>query len=380
MSRPLKRRWVSGFGRGLAGALALALGALWPPATLAAQSVEELVQRLDSLQPLLEQAEIEADRARRRARMQAQEALGISLDTILVGPLTIVTPEEQVPDARRAFESVWERVAPLVGDATHALEDGLWIFQYGPRLYPIRLPFRRPGENVVQSIKLRSWEPWERVMSHVEASVWGMLALPLEGEVRRVVASGPWRAREPEFLEMAYRELVTAPSRPARACVDGEVDACWTAMGARGLPESWETWYDPAERRAFVLRSGRRGSAYRSCERGDQEACDRLLESEIAPVVPLEGVARSGIVGYALDLGGEGSYARLVAAGDVALDVAVSRAAGLGEDEVMRRWRALVLESRSAVGGGGSRSQWSALLWMVILGTLAMGSTRWRLG
>lgn len=360
--------------------LLLPLAGLLAPPAVAGQTTEELVQRLDSLHPLLEEARREAKRAELEARLRAQAELGITLDTLQVGPLRVVTPTEQADHARRAFEEAWEAIAPSVGDATHVLEDKIWVFQYAPRLHPIRLP-STPRRADVHHVRVRSWRSWDRVVGSVEGSVWRRLASAVPGEAGSMI--GRWRWPTDEILEMAYRDLVTAPGRPSRACARGDIEACWTAMGADGVPERWDAWYGPAERRRAVLARPPPESVhrtrYQACERGSQAACDLFLEEWKAPEIPMRGMARTGLARYAVELGGEGSYRRLLEAGDVDLREAVSRAADLDADEVMRRWRALMLEHRPEIGTDVARSWWSTLFWIVALGTVAMGSTRWRL-
>lgn len=379
MSRPAEGRRKRAGVRRVWGVL---LAGLLAPAALAGQTAEELVQRLDSLRPLLEQARHDAERAELEAKLRAQAQLGIRLDTLQVGPLRIVTPEEQAPAARRAFEEAWETVAPFAGDATHVLDDGIWLFQHAPRFERIRLPLT-PDDVKVHDLRVRSWRPWERVVRNVEGSLWRRLASAVPGDVGVVIRGGPWQPKGDEFLEIAYRGLVTAAGRPSRACVRGDLAACWTAVGADGVAERWDEWYGPAERRRVVLESSPSGSAqgsrHRACAEGSQAACDLFLEESGPPEVPVRGMARAGLVGYALDLGGEGSYGRLLEAAGAGLREAVSAASGLDADEVMRRWRARVLEHRPATGADLGRSRWSTLVWIVVLGTLAMGSTRWRL-
>lgn len=380
--RPPRRRGVAA----LALALAL-LGSMAPD--LGAQSVEELVQRLDSLQPLLAQAERADAAADREARLRAREELGLEMDTVRVGPLRIVTPVDQAADARRAFEEVWGDAAPRVGEATGALPEMIWTFQYAPRLHRLHMFVTERAERRKQ-VHIRSWEPWERVLRAVESTVWEVLGQSLEGEVGDLVDSawGGWWPVTPGVLEGAHRVLLTAPGRPARACVGGDVEACWVAMGADGVPDRWEEWYEPAERRAFVMSASRErfrgtrgvGARMDACDEGDQAACDDLLNESMDPWIPVRGMARTRIVAHAVELGGEGAYERLAAADDGDLREALSRAAGIEADEVMASWRSRILEHRPEVAGGTGRSQWTTLFWVVVLGTLAMGSTRWRVG
>lgn len=348
------------------------------------QTVDDLVQRLDSLAPLLEQAERAAEQADREARRRAREELGLTLDTLRVGPLRIVTPEGQASDARRAFEEVWEDAGPRVGDATDELSETIWTFQYAPRLHGLHVFFTQHGERR-QRVHVRSWLPWDRVLRAAEKKVWSVLGRQLEGEVEEVISSawGPWWPLTPERLEAAHRELVAAPGRPARACVAGDVDACWVAIGADGVPDGWEEWYEPAERRAVVrtrFREEAPWAAVEACERGVQDACDDLLNESADPALPLNGAFRTRIVAHAVQLGGEGGYERLVKTGGADLREALSRAAEMDANEVMESWRTRVLENRPEVGGDTARRHWSTLVWMVVFGILAMGSTRWRVG
>jgi hypothetical protein len=98
------------------------------------------------------------------------------------------------------------------------------------------------------------------------------------------------------------------------------------------------------------------------------------------PLIPLSPEARASFLGQALRTGGAGAFLRLRAAdGEPLLDRLVA-AAGVPQDSLLAAWRSAVLAARPSARAGLIRSPLSVLFWLVLLGALAVRSTRWRLG
>ena len=82
----------------------------------------------------------------------------------------------------------------------------------------------------------------------------------------------------------------------------------------------------------------------------------------------------------ALEMGGEGSFTRLISRPQDPLRDRLAYAAGVPAETVAARWRSRVLESKPNAQAGLLLSPLSLLVWLILLTAFATRSTRWRLG
>src|SRR5688572_8960346 len=150
MSRP------SGAGLALA---AMAAAALAGPGAAAAQvqrseaQIEERIRELtaqywaaDALADVADAAEV----ARRQAGMDPQ-------DTVLVGPLRVVTTADQVDEVEEMWQAEWAFFEPLLGEHARDLGGAIFIHHRRPVAFPYQIAsgelatiqFRRPVADVV---------------------------------------------------------------------------------------------------------------------------------------------------------------------------------------------------------------------------------------
>ena len=115
----------------------------------------------------------------------------------------------------------------------------------------------------------------------------------------------------------------------------------------------------------------------RRCHARDMGSCMRALTGDAAPLT--NAATRISLLQHALEVGGSGSFARLVE-GSPGPAGRLARAAGRPIDEVMLGWRDRVQDARPQVHAGIARAGLWSMLWLIGLGLLAMRSTRWRLG
>jgi len=341
------------------------------------------MQRLDSLRPLLEQAEAayedyearEAEAARLHAAAQAR------VDTLHVGQLTIITPFAQAETARELFSEVWAEHFGTVGHSP-ALEKVVFTFQWSDDLVPIHVvePVR-PVEGTSQ-----------RGREEVLARIRNVIAVTISADmgelgtkVGRWVAGNPL---EPRPLDAVYRLIAVTESHASRTCLGGDVRSCATAMGLgkeTGI-ERIEAWYTPAERQALVrrttfMRSRLTDPSARRCVEGDElPACDRLLLEWDRDWTPFVGPQRETLVAYALEAGGQGSWDRLIEDPQMEPAAALEYASMMPLDDLVSGWLDRLMASRPDTYERLIPRSGLAILWSLFFGALAMRSTRWRLG
>lgn len=364
--------------------------------------------RFEALQPLADEA-MERASLESQARREAARARNLAgLDTLRVGPLRVIVTEEQLDDARPHYEAAWDHYRMLLGG------DGPETLPHVPLVYQRGL--RRTAPGVTRGLLARPplWGRPGTVQASVRRSVGAGLAHAVE-------PYWMWAAAEPvgemPNLEPVYRELVTSRSATTRRCLEGDLGACWIAMGATGAPDlqaDVELWYTPEQRRGIVrsrYSSSANPTAVECLELAQQRACDRLMTSQVRRrAVPLGDDARAALLTVAFEMGGPGSLGRFAArlegtagwvdpaitsirqradapgvlagGGDGAeqLRHAVAAASGRPADEVMAEWHRRVTTARPDRDGEAREVRLGSLFWILVFLAFSTRSTRWRLG
>ncbi len=374
-------------------ALALAAGlTLLSGAPLCAQQshrAEEaaLVRHLDSVVPLYEAAKEQEKREAARAKAHERKMAASTqpkLDTIRVGPLRIVTPSDQAQTAQELFSSVWHGYQPAIHDSP-ALERTLFTFQWSFRFVPIAI------DGPVRRVEARRWD----ARSHVEGYIRQAIGMALASDLGSTAIGQSWyraAVRPPPDPAGVYRELATTPSKPNRACLDGDAHACAEALGLGVSPDSWKGWFTPDEERDIALRrfyyfGDRHMIALQdACRNGKQRACAEIVSTFYTRFTrataqgTLDPDARQSLVWFALERGGAGAWARLLAHPDATPEQALANVSGLNVDRLCGAWRRWVLRQRPDVSAGLGGGMVMAGFWILLFAGLAARSTRWRLG
>lgn len=335
---------------------------------------DTLVARVERLLPQWRQAVEVAARADALREQSREVAALANVDTVRVGPLRVLASPEDTASARSLFEATWKEFAPLVGDSIRGLAAAIFVFHGSPGAAEIYV-----RQDRVYRLTPPPWGAGRRISEHVRAAIGQALADALPDDVRQWIGGSPLiQLRGPAAV---YRELATAPSRAARSCFVGVGGWCWEALGISQAGDPWRTWYTAPERRLVATRLPSFGSPRTAqalqCFAGSLQACDALL-FERAPPIPLSATARTSLVVYALQAGGEGSYARLLATASPSLPERLALAAGRDRDALVAAWRADVLSRRPDAAADLARLPWSVLFWMLVLGGLAVRGSRWR--
>lgn len=368
-------------GAALALTASMAMGA---PSVQAQQTEEQLVARIDSLLPLFDAARQEADAAMARQAEALRQANPATLDTTQVGPLTIVSFPHQADEAAEMYGRIWEdEYAPFVNHSA-ALDSTHFTFQWAVR----------PEAILMEGHHYRSEQRAWRGKAHLEGLIRASITRAISVDLQRteILAWVHDIVRKPDNYGWVYRTLATTPATVSRACLDGEAGACWSALAIDPDPEEFLEWYSPEERRALVQTSYRgwrreeQPMFYACLDEGILEQCDAILtRNSESPYydrrwfAPLGDDARVTMLWFAVHMGGEGAWDRLVEDPGMSVAEALRYASGATTDELEAAWRAEVLAHRPDAHAGLDTTKWTALFWILLCGALAMRSTRWRL-
>lgn len=359
--------------RGFACGALLAFGA----SALAGQSPAELHQRIVKLEHALDGAV--ATTARRDSLRRA----AFPLDTIHAGDLRVITTRALAARVAPAAATAWRVLEPTFGHATAVLRaydvvveqmqqpEGTLPRRSGE--FPVLLPERPDQDLIARSLLARA----AQIIATRQDSA---LTLWL-----KVTFTPAWPDAFP--LAPVYVDLVTSSWSRARACYLGVRVACRAALGLSGREDPLREWYDAADRRKMVREapaatwSRINGVWAQQCMNdGADDTCERALRENryFFLETPLDHAARLGLMHVALAAGGAGAYERLIAATGQPIEARLAAASGLSGDSLIARWRGRVLAARPTTVAFGARSGWIAMAWSVLLGVLALRSTRWR--
>jgi hypothetical protein len=345
----------------------------------AAQSAAELRDRITRLQQVLDRrvaVDLRADSVTRSR---------ILVDTVRAGALRVLTHRALTPLVTAAADSAWRTLEHTFGPTAARAGKGLMIIQ--SQAHPaIPSPPARILSREITVPRTANLGDVARYLVSYGASFIG---------TERDTALANWMHSEfaptlsrDDRLELVYLEMVTSPWSKARGCYLGDLQDCRAALGLSGRADPIRGWYDAADRRTKVRdlppsRWVTNALPAQQCRNGgSDETCEVALRTMPVAWVetPLSGTARFSLVFLALETGGVGAYDRIAASTDRSIESRLAAGAFLSGDSLLALWRGRVLAARPrtvALGpsGGGA---WSAVLWSVFLGVLALRSTRWR--
>ncbi len=189
-------------------------------------------------------------------------------------------------------------------------------------------------------------------------------------------------------LRAAFVDLVTAPALVNRECAAGDLARCVAALGldSRSRPDS--TWYTDDDRRVVARawwaarpRPLVNGRAPRNpCATAPvTNECRTFMASLDAGVWtrPLGDQARMGVLRAAVDLGGNGAYARLLTRTSGSLGERLALVAQRPLGDVVAEWRTRVMSARpDPVRPRLSILIACALLGLAVVGTVALRQER----
>jgi len=358
---------------------------------------QELLVRLDSLRPLLQEARdaLSARESRDEAVARDAAASVARVDTLRVGLVTIVTPIEQVDVAIEFFTDVWDEHFAMI-ERSPSLERARFAFQWSAQRVPIHIAAHG------RDLRMTRWTRRAAVRKAIRNEIATALAEDLtqaDSHIGRWTSTVPLQGYD---LAEIYRLLATRRSMVTRGCIAGDISACSSSMGlgaklletedrfmAWPVPhiDQLRSWYSPDDRRAIVadertFRFGRFDAGLRRQCLDDSEiaACDRLLESAYIDLTPLPGLVRGSLVAYAVNAGGPGAWERLISSAHLEPTDALEATSGQPIHELVAGWRGEVMTYRPDPYVGLLPRGGLTLAWTLLFAALAMRSTRCRLG
>ena len=357
-----------------AGRLALAAALVIAP-PLVGQTVEALRARADSLAREWAQANALAD-LQDSLRLVGTRA---GRDTIRVGTLTILSNPSPLPVAEAAARA-WPVIDRLYGAAAPSFTKYQIVIEAVDPDTTLPAPPLGAAVQIKWNLPAPLLTQW--LLNYVSASAADRaLQQWLGGSLLFDTAAA--RGNAPRV----YVELVTQPSQAVRQCYLGKVNACRAALSIADSFDVLTHWYDPADRRELVVQSyqgyfnqGARQVDFRACAAGSDVACLHLLRTLPAGslVPPLDYQARLSLVVLAIETGGSGAIARLLARPDQDMAERLSAAAGISADSLTGRWITLVRAARPAPVSLPPWGGWIALGWIGVFATCGLRSSRWR--
>jgi hypothetical protein len=370
--------------RALPGALSCAVATIVTASLAIGQTVEEYRARVERLTQILEEIELE----RQEQEREWNEQLLSQLDTVRVGRLSVITTSQYAALVEEAARREWPTVEPALRLESSGEVAEEFVFYLG-------LPYApHPGIDELQCSAILTRRARERcprcpaclgLDGSVQRAIGRLLALRLDPD-GSFIAELPFEPLAKGWREGVYAALATADSRSARYCFLGDLASCRDLLGLVQLSEPVTVWYTPEERRRLVSRIGWRGNSalWRSCvEEGSDDACLDLLRSvEQETLTPLSRLtqARRMLLDVALELGGEGVYARISTSSGSAVEERLAVAVSAESDTLVARWREAVLDARPRTQMVSGLEGLAAIAWIVGLAFLATRSSRWRSG
>lgn len=348
---------------------------------------ERLTQRLDSLRALVDAAR-EAWNHAAAVRDSLDRLAGTErLDTVVVGPLTVVARTDQIGEASRVVGTAWAELADLAGPLP-PLEGRVLFFDHAGGRRPDGL------EGEVFAVTAPSWVPGARMEGNARVAVGRMLASVLGPHLS--TWTGAWSVGTPARPGRIYRELASLPGALGKRCLTGTAEACWMGLGlGEGGGSPW-AWYTPEEQVALVrhyhavwsrerywYRPAEDGGLAERCAAeapdGHLEACSAFLGRYQALLPrPLGHAARQALMWIALEAGGPGAFQRLADPSHGDPVEALVAASGMSPEELSEAWLRWVLANRPEVYGSLGATSGVAAFWFLFLSLLALRSTRWR--
>jgi hypothetical protein len=301
------------------------------------------------------------------------------MERVQAGALTVLADPSKLP-MREATQDAWRMLDAFYGDAA-------WLIRE-PVILRVVSAFPQTNDAVVRI-------PADMERDELALAIARVARVPLGDNVftdwlGMPLAPGVDAAA---LRRVVYVELVTAPITVVRRCFEGDLPACRDALELEleSREGAVRRWWSPAERRRIVteifapvlqrdrpaLRAG-----LAACAQGADSACVRILEAAdpLSLPRPLSPSARATLLDLVLVRGGRSAYARLVSDSMTALPERLPRIADTPLDSLVRHWRDGVIAARPRNVSVPLTTAAASLIWFGLAATLALRSSRWRLG
>lgn len=340
-------------------------------------------QRIEALEPLRDAA-VRRERERgTRAAVAAADGV-TALDTLFVGPFTLIARKSQSGELRRLVRDIYPWYADLLAGIPRF--ERIFTYEIGPAATGLGVTGDR------SEIWLKEFSTPEERATDVQRVIQSQLVDVVPDAMRDWMGlrgPAPTDAQEWGYL---YRDLVTAASQSASLCLKGEAESCWVTLqllpGLEAREEVWKSararrlWYSDDQIRAraqgWIAENPEMQYPTRAdCKGGSVSACEAILEKSSWLGPPVRDGAHLTMASFALERGGEGSFARLQNT-EGSIRSRLAAAAQMSETELAEAWSAKIRAARPVVHADLDRAALVVFLVFVLLGVMARSSTRWR--
>ena len=357
--------------RALTGAAALALlcGSIFV-APVRAQDTAEYRERVERL----------AERARALARTDSMRETGTErgrLDTLTLGRLTLIFPPQRRALVETLARTAWDSIAEAFGaDTTVLLSYAIALGGASGVRIPEWTGARADGPRNDMAYALGT------VLARVrDREAWRLHDAPWFHQAAYNMFFAPGEIQ----TEAVYEELATKPWRVVRACYDGDLAECHSALAVTSDAGATALRYTPEERRRIVAREREVRKSMRSAagtarcvEARVDSACVEVFQRFSLNEQPLSSLARATLMRTAFALGGDGTYARLLASDEPEFLARLAAAAEVAPQVLLGEWHRRILAAKPTSMMLTRLSGWIAFIWAAAFAVAATRSSRWR--
>jgi len=313
------------------------------------------------------------------------------VDTVRVGTLTVLAEHSVVDFVREATIEAWDRLSnELRSDTTLLMHEAVYFPKQGEGPSPV-------AEDVVVGSSLGDETHADQVAAAIIGAadrilvrqVSGRFASWLPSPLLAELTSAHSSRSEAVHFEWTYVTLVTSPHSVDRGCFAGSVEACKDALGISEVDDPVTELYGARERRRLVEGLGwSRANVFgmaalrHGCTAAGRDSdCIEYLESVPRNILPLpytSGV-RHSLMRTAIEVGGDGSYGRLVGSDTSNVADMLESVSGLAVDSLVAHWYRAVMEARPTPTTITPTLALSSLVWVFLFMLTATRSSRWRI-
>jgi hypothetical protein len=355
---------------------------------LQAQQQQAYIQRVDSLARVYQRAQ-----SALAAHRDSLNRSGRSWDTLIVGPLRVLTDDSTADIARQGAERVVATLTQAYGFALSGISHyPLIVHRVGgpkrelwrPRPDMIRVAVvGKPGHaNDIADVEPLPDVVYQTMLSGALMALGNITDSAL---VRWLGEQPPIEGTTPEMWTRARLAMLSSHSIVARRCYARDVGACKIALDLTPATDTVLQWFDSTDRRRLVVRNETQRwdrideSQNSACLAGSDSACVTILRQHpnlrIGP--PLQPRHRVTLVRMASELGGAGAVERLLTTRGSQMD-RVAAAAKLPPDSLLKLWVGKARGTEVASDDMSPTIAASSLVWILACAGLALRSSRWR--
>jgi hypothetical protein len=312
-------------------------------------------------------------------------ALRQHYDTVMVGPLRILTDSGLSITATRAARTTITRLAPLYGSTLDSLADRSFVIrtdlETGRRMALVTT-LDANGRASVPLVAVPDVEVVTAALRHVilqaladnaDPTLTHWLGAQLPDDSAATITWG--RARV---------DLLSSHAAAARRCYAGGLRDCQLALGVIPTMDPVTQWLDAADRRRLVrdrvtYENRRRWDAKSvdACTTGSDTACIAVLRRLPEVPAPLHSWHRLALVQLTATLGGAAAMERLLLTPGTQSE-RIAAAARLPADSVVHLWLRRAREAEVGSQDMSLEIATASLIWILGCAGLALRSSRWR--